>query len=641
MTDRKRPSSGEDRQSPTRAAEFRKQRGALTLFVEGKPQPALLADVMPDTPPTQMAAWAEAGLTLCRLRSLDLGWAAKGRSDFAALDARVQALLAAAPAARFLLAVSVDAPLWWREANPGECAAYCLPAVPSSVPMASWASSRWRNEAGDALARLVRHVLSVEWGDRCLGFQIEAGVEGEWRHPEAERLPDIGPRMTERFRAFALERYRRNAGLLRHAWFDTRADFAAIACPDAAERRKTDVGVLRNPSRSRRLLDYYECFYDAQNTAALHFCSVVKRASAGRALVGLSYATPFGQPIQAEGGHWFPEPVLDSPDVDFFANAAAETPLALRALTGSLALREKFLFHVASAHQPPQQALTLALAHHAGLILPASTPIEALSTLKQEVERAPQAPSGKRTQSKPLAVVIDFASVLSLHSPDGPENWLNETLLNAQMREVARLGVPFDLYLLSDLFSPKLPDYPAFLFLNSFYLSEAERRRVDARIKRSGQTAIWLWSPGVIGEERIGAELGQQVCGQKLRLENQAAQLRARVVTADDPLTQGFPVGAAFGTERPIAPTMTIPDKASLRLGANAANKTVFAVRRFPAWVSIVFGAAPVPMPLLRNALEAAAAFTPETNRPPAALEAQRHRGKVLRAKQRKRRTQE
>ena len=109
-----------------------------------------------------------------------------------------------------MLEVIVDAPAWWRESHSDECAAYCLPAPASSAAPISWASQRWRTEAGNALARLIGHLQRREEGARCLGWQIAAGAEGEWRYPEAGRLPDIGPRMTEQFRAFAREKYRRD-----------------------------------------------------------------------------------------------------------------------------------------------------------------------------------------------------------------------------------------------------------------------------------------------------------------------------------------------------------------------------------------------------------------------------------------------
>jgi len=556
-------------------------------------------DLLPETPAEQIAACAAADIHLYRLRGCDLGWNGAGQFDYTQIEARLRALLSADPGAHFWLEVSVDAPAWWRETHPDEGAVYCLPASASSVAPVSWASQRWRTEAGNALARLIGHLQQREEGARCLGWQVAAGAEGEWRYPEAERLPDIGPRMTEQFRAFVREKYRRNPELLRRAWDDPRARFEALSCPDAATRRRADRGVFRDPVRSRQVLDYYECLAEVQNAAALHFCRTVRRATEGRALVGLSYAHTFGESVLPEGSHCFPEPVLDSPDVDFFANAGpADGSPYLRALTGSLVLREKRLFSIPRGALSAHVAINLAQTYQAGVILPANTPADVLRAATSALERSAHA---SRRRSHPVALIADPANLLSIAGAD----WISQTLLGDQMRELARLGSPFDAYLPGDLIRRDYPDHPVTIFLNAFYLSDAERRRVDARVKRSGQTAAWLWTPGILAEEGISPEAGLRLCGQRLRLEDTASSLRTRIVASDDPSIGGFRPGATFGIDRSAAPTVIIPDKASTRLGANTANKTVFAVRRFDQWTSVVYGTLLVPATLLRHLLDA------------------------------------
>lgn len=603
---------GRETAEPTRATEFHFQNGVPVFLVDRRPVPPLAADLLPDTTASQIAACASASIHLYRVRSCDLGWMGVGKFDYAVLEARLDTLLAADPDARFWLELSVDAPAWWCAANPAECVAYCLPAPPDSAEQhrarppafASWASLRWQNEAGNALARLIQHLRGSTWERAWLGVQLAAGTDGEWRMPQAERLPDTGPRMTEQFRAFAREKYRRNAGLLRRAWDDPRADFERITCPDAGDRRRADRGAFRDPARSRRTLDYYECLSQAQNTAALHFCAVARRASDGHALVGLSYATVCDEETLPEDGHLFPETALDSPDVDFFANAGpADGSAFLRALPGSLTLRGKFLFHSPRGPQPPLLATALAQTHDAGVILPARTPAADLRAAFHALEGAQRAPAQARRRSGQVAVVVDPAAPIYIAESDA--GWLG-TALHDQMRELTRLGAPFDVYLPADLAHPQFADHKVTLFLNTFYLSDAERRRLDARIKRSGQTAVWLWAPGIIGEEGITAEAGQRLCGQKLRLENNATSLRVRIVASDDPLTWGFHVGATFGLDHAAAPTLTITDKTSVRLGANTANKTVFGARRTEAWTSVVCGTPLVPAGLLRNILRAA-----------------------------------
>ncbi|HLK55468.1 MAG TPA: hypothetical protein VKU00_02835 [Chthonomonadaceae bacterium] len=583
-----------------RPAEFKRHNGALRLFVGDKPVLPLGVEIGADTPSAAMQACARSGIELFWLNDVSLGWQEPGKHDHHALEDRILQLLAQAGSAHFLLQVRMDAPAWWLEAHPSDCVSYCLPGE-QEVMAVSWASRRWRNETGEALARLVRYVSGQSWSDRCLGYHLIAGPEGDWTYPHPERLPDVGPCMTEQFRASTVEKYRRNAGLLRRAWFDTRIDFDKISCPGVRERRSAEVGVLRSPHRSQRLLDYYGCLAEAQNVSALHLCRVVKKATEGRTLVGLTYAGIGKEGVFPEGGHLLPEPVLDSSDVDFIAAPGASEKLLPATLTGSLELRGKFLFLPHSAPKNAQQTASVAHTYRAGCILPADTTPSVLGMLRQAGERELRAPASANKRISQVAVVLDPAAGVYTTEPQ-----LMASLLVRQLEELQRTGVPFDLYMLPDLFHSRFPDHKVTLFPNTFYLSEAERRKVDARVKRSEQTAVWLWAGGAIGEGGISAELGQRCCGQKLRLERDETSLRVRIAESNDPITWGYHMGQTVGVETALAPTITITEKAAVRLGANTANKTVFSVLRAKTWSSVVFGSAPMPAHLWRNICRAA-----------------------------------
>lgn len=57
-------------------------------------------------------------------------------------------------------------------------------------------------------------------------------------------------------------------------------------------------------------------------------------------------------------------------------------------------------------------------------------------------------------------------------------------------------GVPYDSYELTDIASPRLPDYRVYMFLNAFTLSEEMRAAIKARVRRAGRTAVWVYAPG-------------------------------------------------------------------------------------------------------------------------------------------------
>lgn len=595
----------------TPLAQLKFQNGIPGLWVTGSPIPPLFADVTVTSTETEIRHCAQAGIALFRLAGVSPGWTGHNQFEPEELAGRVRRLLTAAPDAHFLLELVVDAPAWWRKANPGECAVYCLPSDAEEdegdIPCASWSSRKWLNEGGEAVTRLLRYVNRQDWASRCIALQISCGVEGEWRHPDANRLPDIGPRMTEYFRNYVLEKYRRNGGLLRKAWFDARADFTDIRCPDARDRRRTNLGILRNPMRSCYLLDYFEAFFAAQNAAAIHFCHMARLATGGKALIGLGYAAPFGNEGIAEDGHRFPEPILDAPEIDFLVTSTpTEGAHYLNAFTGSLALREKLLLHVPGTLQPTRLATALAATQSTGIVIPTTTSPTDIGPITRVMSRALKQAGHNRKSTAQVAVVVDPANNLYTSFPGSPVNWLNEALLSAQIKELSATGVSFTIHLLSDFFRPGFPEYQVTLFLNCFYLTEAERRQVDARVKRSEKTAVWFWAPGIISEEGIDAAHSEQLCGIKQRLEVAETNFRIRIAESNTPLTWGTHVGAHFGIEKPLSPTLTVTDRVAERLGANSGNKTNFAQKKFDTWNTVLFGFAPVPPLLLRNVLRAA-----------------------------------
>ncbi len=448
------------------------------------------------------------------------------------------------------------------------------------------------------------------------GFRSQVGRTATWRHPEWARLPDVGPRMADRFRAFCVDKYRRNGGLLKQSWDDPRADFDRIKCPDAHERRYADVGCLRDPLRSRRMLDYYECFYAAQNEAALHFCQITKRTGGGR-LVGLSYASAMGTVSNAEGAWGLPESVFDAETVDYLITDAPEAEVfAPATLTGSLKLRGKFVFMTARSTVSVTADAGMALTMASGAMLPASLLAKQIEMLMKAGERSLSANSGGGKNVAPVALIVDAFGLAYLAGKDEARAEWQRDFFIEQYQELCQTGAQIETYLLSDLFHPKFPDHKVTVFLNPLYLSEAERRKIDARVKRGQQTAAWFWGAGLLSEKGVEETASGRLVGMKVRMEKNATSLRSRIVEGNDALTWGLHVGTNIGSERAVLPTLTIGDKTVTRLGANSANKTTFAARRSETWTSVYYGTLPVPVIALRNLMGTAGVhlYTATTN---------------------------
>jgi len=626
-------------------AEIKTFSGALTLFVDDRPWVPIVLNA--STANGRSTEIPVDGPGLFRVELDNLCWPSTGELNAAAVDNALLPLIKMPGSYRFLLSIRVDAPDWWLGSNPKEQVEYArrydahtasptpplsssptrtqiapslvaispsppLPLSPSPRPRlarvpASHASTRWRQSAGEALERLLRYVLKSPIGGNLIGVHILAGESGAFIYPDAERMPDVGPCMTLAFIKYTVDKYRRNEGLLRKAWFDTRAEFSGIRCPTAGEREKAEFGLFRNPHRSRKLMDYYECLANEQAAAALSFCSVVKRMSAGRLLAGLDSAQLTPQTSTAECGHTFPDQVLESSEVDFFVETGGSAGGVFRPFRGSAALHGKFVFIQAAASSPSSgsAAVFCAAADGVGAI------IDPPETAKGLLELANLASGWAKRLSRPhkrqtqIALMLDpGAGLVISHRPDAAPV---QTLVLDQIALLRRAGIVFSTYSIGDMFHTQFPDHRVYLFPNCFYLSEPERRKLDARVKRSAQTAVWFWCPGIIGEEGITAEVGTKCCGQKLRIEANEISMRSRIVDSNDPLTWGRHAGDVFGSELPAAPRCTVADSKASRLGANTDNKTSFSVRRFDTWTSVVYGALPCPLDLIQNLFRGAA----------------------------------
>ncbi len=69
-----------------------------------------------------------------------------------------------------------------------------------------------------------------------------------------------------------------------------------------------------------------------------------------------------------------------------------------------------------------------------------------------------------------------------------------------QIEELNTAGVPYRLYLQSDLGQMKLPNHKAYLFLNPYVITPEQRQAIEA-LKRDGKLLAFVHAPGIIGSD--------------------------------------------------------------------------------------------------------------------------------------------
>ena len=174
------------------------------------------------------------------------GWTGDGTFDYSATDRTLEELFACGEDILFLPRVKLNVPMEWGKKYPEEMCVYYpgtlsaeairsivnspkhdifggdlptgyhswfkqwedqwmddRPNVNGLIGNQSFASRQWLNDAGDALARFIRHLEDGPYGDRIIGYQIAYGRGGgrfRARFPAAATLPPVfrGNRISRR-----------------------------------------------------------------------------------------------------------------------------------------------------------------------------------------------------------------------------------------------------------------------------------------------------------------------------------------------------------------------------------------------------------------------------------------------------------
>ena len=104
-----------------------------------------------------------------------------------------------------------------------------------------------------------------------------------------------------------------------------------------------------------------------------------------------------------------------------------------------------------------------------------------------------------------------------------------ETYKNAH-----RSGALFDLYLSSDLDHPRMKDYQLYIFTNQCYVDAETMARIQAKLRRNGATAVWLYAPGYITSAGFSLDSMRELTGMTFKAELPGGSAPAPAITRQD-----------------------------------------------------------------------------------------------------------
>jgi hypothetical protein len=130
---------------------------------------------------------------------------------------------------------------------------------------------------------------------------------------------------------------------------------------------------------------------------------------------------------------------------------------------------------------------------------------------------------------------------------------------------LAHCGVPYRVYLFSDLAKPNMPAYRTYLFPNLFELNDERLARLRRTVLRDGRVAIFGPATGITDGQRLGADKISQLLGVEFELVPKQAPRRV-MVHGTHPITHSLPAATTFGDSFPYGPVL-VPTRAAVNAG--------------------------------------------------------------------------
>lgn len=452
-------------------------------------------------------------------------WIGENQYDYSRIDTALRHFHQLLPKAYCIPRIYVSAPDWWLQEHPEERCRFFKEAPDSRYEgllqgtlHESFASERWKKEMGEAFRLLIRHIAEADYASCVIGIHICNGITGEWHCWSPQLRPDT---------SLAMERYYGHP----------------IPPPE-----------MRDPQ-------YYRIQQNTAVDAIDHFCQIVKQESDFLTVVFYGYMPDMPNSAQwgIEGDHRAVSRLLNLKSVDILSAPHSYERRAVgqdgyfRHYPASVALHNKLFIdegddrtwldgrvnngveYVPAKGSPVDCEESLAilrrefgnmLTHNIGMWFMDLNGgnfhdkklMEEIARLKRWGDYSMRLP---RKRIAEVAVIISPESEFNL-PPRGCEgNLLSEQLYNMQIGELCRSGVPFDLYLTSDLTSLELKKYKIIVGLDVRFLSSQENAQLT-RLLNSNQCTFFYFRPPENPQEAFvslppGTELIPTISARELR----------------------------------------------------------------------------------------------------------------------------
>lgn len=491
------------------------------------------------------------------------------RSDDLTLDRQAAEILKARPDAYFLVRWGSMVPKGWTDRHGDDAQA----SESRRRREASYASRLAAEERAEQARRIVRYVERRPWGRRVLGYMAFGQDEGTMNLAIQDCLFDQSPAMARAFRAHLARTYRLDEAL-REAWGDPNAAIRGARPPTDAQWRAARRKWLHwpEPRQTARCRDYFLAVREALRMQRRMELAAVKEAAGRPTFAGTD---ALKQPMlgwlirdafeAAGGGMGYRNillasgsvdvgAMLDMPELDFLVTPADYTARSVgfgfepEGIGDSLVLRGKTIFveddarSWATDERATQGAWRTVAECRAGLMRNCAVAasrgfipywmnvgrgfFDDPNVLKVIAE---QVPVRRRLLTQPhahsehaIAMILDDESPLW---EDFTSGFQHLAVLRQRTDHLALTGLPYRVYLLSDVARDDFPPFRAYLLPNLFRLTPARIALIRRRLMRGGSVVIFGPGTGVVEPPQPAAAGASELLGFPLeRVPRQSAR---------------------------------------------------------------------------------------------------------------------
>lgn len=496
----------------------------------------------------------------------------------------------------------------------------------------SYVSAQLREDTTKVLLLLDQYIKNSLPGKAVIGYYLNGGSDGQlfnWGE-FSRQLTDYSKAGVVAWRDWLQVRYGNNA-ILQKAWNRDNVTFETAEVP-SAERRLSSTFFL-DPQTEQDIIDYNRFHSEGTVDTRNIYAEALRKSHGTPIVIGGYYAGPtVSIPSHRATGYQLKSGQFDllTSVTGYFATRLPGGPGKAHQAWNSLSLHDRigiaeedFRSWKATPYNGPEQDYqflarvetgeesTAMIRRDTGHMLANGQGawwydmnggwFNDPSIMKAVEESTKAFQKDLVDNTTPRADVAVFVDEYSLDCINQQNTRTYQNILSEQIRQMNSSGVPYHLYLQSDIANKDLPEYKLYVFLDAYHL-EADELQAIQKLRSGGKTLCFMHAPGVMSKVLLDAPnaaaaishiTGIQVADNNsnnllLQPAPESTFGRNDLISYS---TSGFTYGHNQMRSPFAAPTFVVTDLQATPIAVYQTDgKTAVAMRDFNDWKSVFYG---------------------------------------------------